>query len=116
MVLQPKTSLKGYPLIMGSPWLAIVDDYIGCRNMTISHETSTKELTLFPLAKPSLDFQAPLWANGEDSDEEAEAHQALSIDQYLAIREKIEDNEINDFIVSSSSLANSHVLENVMHP
>jgi len=47
-VLQPKTSLGGYPLILGRPWLATADAYIGCRlgNMTISHGTSTKQLTL----------------------------------------------------------------------
>jgi len=28
MVLQPKTSLGGYPLIMGMPWLVTVDAYI----------------------------------------------------------------------------------------
>jgi hypothetical protein len=84
--------------------------------MTISHGTSTKKLTLYPPAKPNIDFETPLWADGEDSDEEGEAHQVLSIDQYLAIREKIEDDEINDFIASSSSSTNSHVLEHVMHP
>jgi len=31
MVLQPKTSLGGYPLILGWYWIATVDTYIGCR-------------------------------------------------------------------------------------
>jgi hypothetical protein len=30
----------------------------------------------------------PLWVDGEDSEEEGESHQVLSIDQYLAIRDK----------------------------
>jgi hypothetical protein len=113
MILQPKTSLGGYPLILGRPWLATVDAYIGCRsgNMTISHGTSTKQLTMYPPTKPNIDFETPLWADGEDSDEEGEAHQVLSIDQYLAIREKTKDDEINDFIASSSPSTNSHVLE-----
>jgi hypothetical protein len=44
MILQPKYSLGGYPLILGRPWMATIDAYISCRlgNMTISHETSTK--------------------------------------------------------------------------
>jgi hypothetical protein len=39
MVLQTKSRLGGYPLILGRPWLAIVDAYIGCRegDMTISN-------------------------------------------------------------------------------
>jgi hypothetical protein len=38
MVLQTKSILGGYPLILGRPWLATVDSYIGCRvgDMTIS--------------------------------------------------------------------------------
>jgi hypothetical protein len=32
MILQPKTFLGGYPLILGRPWLAIVDAYNGCRS------------------------------------------------------------------------------------
>jgi hypothetical protein len=71
MILQPKTSLGGYPLILGRPWMTIVDAYIGCRygNMTISHDTYKKQLTFHPLPKPNIDFETPLWANGEDSDE-----------------------------------------------
>jgi hypothetical protein len=117
MVLQPKTSLGGYPLILGRPWLAMDDAYIDCRsgNMTISHGSSTKQLTLYPPAKPSIYLDPPLWVEGEDSDDEEEAHQVLSIDQYLSIREKTKDEEISDFIASSSSSNNSHILDQIMH-
>eukprot|EP00253_Pinus_taeda_P030302 PITA_30302 len=39
LVLQPKTKFHGYPLILGRPWLSIVDSYINCRtrNMTIKN-------------------------------------------------------------------------------
>jgi hypothetical protein len=51
MVFQPKSNLGGYPLIFGRPWLATVDAYISCRSkdMTISHESSTKILPSIPL-------------------------------------------------------------------
>jgi hypothetical protein len=84
--------------------------------MTISHGTSTKQLTLYPPAKPNIDLETPLWVDGEESDEEGESHQVLSIDQYLAIRDKTEDDEINDFIASSSSSQNTHLLEHIMKP
>jgi hypothetical protein len=118
MVLQPKTSLVEYPLILGRPWLATVDAYISCRleNMTISHRTSTKKLTLYPPTKPIIDLETPLWVEGDDSDEEGESHQVLSIDQYLSIRDKIEDDEIIDYIASSSSLGNTHILDHIMQP
>eukprot|EP00253_Pinus_taeda_P017978 PITA_17978 len=32
LILQPKTNLGGHPLILGRPWLAIVDSFIGCRS------------------------------------------------------------------------------------
>jgi hypothetical protein len=79
--------------------------------MTISHGKSTKQLTLYPPAKPRIDLEMPLWVEGEDSEEEGESHQVLSIDQYLAIRDKTKDNRINDFIASSSSSRNTHILE-----
>ena len=82
--------------------------------MTISHRTSTKQLTLYPPCKPNIDLEATLWVDGEESDEEGEAHQVLFIDQYLVIRHKTKDDEINDFIASSSSSRNTHLLEHIM--
>jgi hypothetical protein len=71
---------------------------------------------MYPPTKPSIDFETPLWVDKEYSDEEGEAHKVLSIDQYLAIREKIEDDKINDFIYSSSSSVKSQDIDHVMHP
>jgi len=36
MVLQPKSNLGGYPLILGRPWLATVDSYISWLDQTAS--------------------------------------------------------------------------------
>jgi hypothetical protein len=56
LVINPRSRLDGHPLILGRPWLATEDAYIGCRtgNMTISRGNATKNLILYPLAKPSL--------------------------------------------------------------
>jgi hypothetical protein len=85
--------------------MATTNAYIGCRSgsMIISHGTSIKQLTVYPLAKPNIDLETPLSVDKKDSEEEGESHKVLSIDQYLAIRDKKEDDEINDFISSSSS-------------
>ena len=47
-VLQPKSNLGGHPLILGRPWLATVDAFIGCRSgsMLISHGTERKQIAL----------------------------------------------------------------------
>ena len=31
IILQPKSNLGGHPLILGRPWLAKTDAFIGCR-------------------------------------------------------------------------------------
>jgi hypothetical protein len=50
--------------------LAIVGAYISfiSWDMTISHGSYTKNITLYPPAKPSFDLENPPWL--EDSDEE----------------------------------------------
>lgn len=59
MILSPKATLGGYPVILGRPWLATTDAYIGCRSgdMTILDGNSTKTLALYSPAQPQLDQQ-----------------------------------------------------------
>ena len=87
MVLQPKSPLEGYSLILGRPWLAIVDPHIGfrSRSMVISHERYTKQLTIFTPSKPNIHPRIIFWVEKEGSDEGHVVHQHLSIDQYLNI-------------------------------
>ena len=56
LVINPKSRLDGHPLILGRPWLATADAYIGCRqgNMTITREANIKNLALYPSAHPSV--------------------------------------------------------------
>ena len=53
LVLHTQSSVGGHPLILGRPWLATVDAYIGCRsrNMVISNGHNTKNLVLYPPAE-----------------------------------------------------------------
>jgi hypothetical protein len=56
LVINPRSRLDGHPLILGRPWLATADAYIGChtRNMTIVRGSVIKNLILYPPSKPSL--------------------------------------------------------------
>lgn len=56
LVLQTKTNFNHYPLILGIPWLTIVDAYISCRvgNMTINNGHLSKQLVLYPPAHPHI--------------------------------------------------------------
>ena len=52
MVIESKDPSKGHPIILGRPWLATANAFIGCRDgeMTISNGLSTQRLILYPPA------------------------------------------------------------------
>lgn len=52
LIINPRNWLDGNPLILGKPWLAIVDAYITCQtcSMTIERGRNVKNLALYPLA------------------------------------------------------------------
>ena len=54
MVIQPKL-MEGHPMILGRPWLAMIDSYISCRKgeMIISNGLATKKITFHPPAQLS---------------------------------------------------------------
>jgi len=54
LVLQTKSQLNGYSLILGMPWISTTDAYIGCRedNMTIIDGLSQKQIVLYPPTQP----------------------------------------------------------------
>ena len=60
MVVQSKGSSKGHPIILGIPWLATANTFIGCRDgeMTISNGLSTQKLALYP---PVQSVTETLW-------------------------------------------------------
>jgi hypothetical protein len=45
LIINPRSGLKGNPLILGIPWIATADAYIGCLkgNMTITRGGFTKK-------------------------------------------------------------------------
>jgi hypothetical protein len=83
IVLQPKSNLGGHPLILGRPWLATTNAFIGCRagNMIISHGTETKQITLYPPAqRPSMTNQLA-WMNEIKEQQEEVIQSILTINQ-----------------------------------
>jgi hypothetical protein len=93
VILQPKTRLGGHPLILGRPWLATIDAFIGCRSgsMTISDGYDIKKLTLYPHATPSAEPENSLWMDTEDES----ALPVLTIGKPLSFKDEIEDELIN---------------------
>ena len=114
LVLQPKLQLGGHPLILGRPWLDTVDACISCRSgsitisngteiktscrsgsMTISNGIEIKNLTLYPLARSSLEAETSLWMEPE---EEEGVQPLLKIGKALTFKDETEDDAINNFI------------------
>jgi hypothetical protein len=116
VVLQPKTHLGGHPLILGRPWLATTDAFIGCRSgsMTISDGYDTKKLTLYPHATPSVEPKNSLWMDLEDES----ALPVLTIGKSLSFKDETEDELINSFISDPSAVTQNmyHRLSRIFDP
>lgn len=98
LVLQPKSNLGGHPIILGRPWLATVDAFIGCRlgNMIISRGTERKQLTLYPSAQsPAVAHN--LWLDDKYNDKE-EVQSVFSINQIYDFQEHNNDDLIELFL------------------
>ena len=58
-VLQPKSTSGGHPIILGKPWLATTDAFIGCRSgeMYLPRGNLFKQVSLYPPAKAITKLQ-----------------------------------------------------------
>ena len=107
LIINPKNRLDGHPLILGRPWLATVNAYIGCRqgSMTITRGSNIKNLTLYPPAHPSVTIMK---TNKQlVSYLTQNIRSPLTIENALDFKDQIEDDVINNFINQSES--RSHV-------
>jgi len=91
IVLQTKSKLNGYPLILGRLWLAIIDAYISCRvgNMAITNGKFQKKLVPYPHSKLQIQEEIPMCVGKEE--EEAKklctyVYSLLTIEIALAIK------------------------------
>jgi hypothetical protein len=106
LVINPRSRLDGHPLILGRPWLATTDAYIGCRtgNMTIARGSAIKNLILYPPAKPSLpvihqQLQPPRYL-------EENICPPLTLEEALGLKNQLEDDVINNFINNPTVIGN----------
>jgi len=113
LIINPKTRFDGHPLILGRPWLATADAYIGCRqgNMTITRGADIKNLVLYPPAQPSVTIvktnkhPVSYLTNNIRS--------PLTIQEALDFKDQTEDNAINKFIIQTKSRSRTqcHMIE-----
>jgi hypothetical protein len=97
MIIHSKDPTKGHPIILGRPWLATANAFIGCRggDMFISNGISSQKLTLFPPARPVTEelcwLKCPYF---ENEDEES----LFSVDEIHALQEPTEDDILSQFL------------------
>lgn len=104
LVLHTQSSMGYHPLILGRPWLATADAYIGCRlgNMVISNGHNTENLVLYPPAKPNSSIKPTdskkVVSVVEDGMEDEEVRPVLTIGQTLQLKMGSKDDVITSFM------------------
>lgn len=81
--------------------------------MKISHGISNKKLTIYPHDNTSIDPNIMFGNHGDESDNVVIYHQVLTVNQYISLEYKNEDEKLGDFIVSSSSFY-PHIFTHIM--
>jgi hypothetical protein len=106
LIINPKSGLEGNPLILGRSWLMTADAYIGCRSgtMTIARGWVTRNLILYPPAKPSpmiihLQFPPPRYP-------EKGLCAPLKMEEALKHKNHLEDDVISGFINNPTAVSN----------
>ena len=69
--------------------------------MTISYGTEIKNLTLYPLPRPSLEAETSLWMEPE---EEEDVQPLLMIGKDLTFTDETKDDAINNIITKPTSV------------
>ena len=94
IILQPKSNLGGHTLILGRPWLATIDVFIGCRtgSMIISKENESKQISLYPPTKSITELEHMSWITETNCEDEI-VQPLFSISQ--AINEGNEEDLLN---------------------
>lgn len=105
IVIQPKYNLGGHTLILGRPWLAIVDSLISYRsgNMIISRGSENKKVTLYPPARSITELEQMSWLEETNSKEET-FHSFCSITTTIYFKEENDENVLNHFISNPDSI------------
>jgi hypothetical protein len=115
-ILQPKSCLGGHPIILGRPWLATVNSFIGYRScsMTIFDCYDTKKLILYPHATPSVEPKNSLWMDIEDEI----LMPVLTIGKSLSFKDEIEYELRNFFICDPFVVTQNthHLLSRIFNP
>jgi hypothetical protein len=97
MIIHSKDPTKGHPIILGRPWLATNNAFIGCHggDMFISNGISSQKLTLFP---PTKLVTEELWWLKCPYHENDEEEYLFFVDEFHVLQEPTEDDILSQFL------------------
>ena len=102
MIINTKSNLEGYPLILGRPWLETTHAYIGCmlRDMKISQGSFIKKLMLYLLEKSMMDLTNFLLISQYEGSDcyDGLIKPIFTIQQFLTLKEPSEGWIIPNFM------------------
>ena len=98
-VLQPKSKLGGHPVVLGRPWLATANAFIGCKSgdMYLPQGNSFKQVSLYPPSKAITKLQDETWFDKEPRDGES-SQPIFTINQIGSLKQPSEENQITNFL------------------
>ena len=75
-------------MVLGRPWLAMTDAFIGCRlgDMFLSRGNLVKQVSLYPPAKSIIEVGDVTWFDKETGDGES-SHPIFTIDQIGSLKQ-----------------------------
>ena len=114
LLIRPKSSKPGDPVVRGRPWFATVDAFISCRSgeMTISNGTQSQKIILFPLAQPTT--EVPLWLENPYGEENC-IQPLLTLEQVKGVQEKNEEQILSLFLADSACIEYPQSFPNYTH-
>jgi hypothetical protein len=97
IIIHSKDPAKVHPVILGRPWLATTNAFIGCREgeLTISNGLSIQKLTIYPPSQPIMENLWWLECPYENEDWE---EPIFPSDHAWALQENTTKNVLNQFI------------------
>ena len=92
-ILQPKSTSGGHPVMLGRPWLATTDAFIGCRSrdMFLPRGNVDKQVSPYPLAKSITEVHDVTWFDKESSDGKISLP-IFTIDQVGSLKQPSKEN------------------------
>jgi hypothetical protein len=103
LVIHPKSSKTGHPVVLGRPWLATTNAFISCwsREMTISNGSQSQKIILFPPTQRAT--KVPFWLENPYGEEDC-TQPFLTLEQVKGVQEQTEEKILSLFLADTECI------------